>query len=82
MPVIDGLTPSQQRLYDKLSDWLPHTLGELRGCLWDELSNDAALHMLISRTRTRIRRQGLDVISIRRNGTCYYQMERLINRGE
>lgn len=34
-----GMTPTQARFFDLLSDGLPHSRQELHSCLWDEQSS-------------------------------------------
>lgn len=59
------LTPSQKILYDILKDGEPHSISELRPCLWDEMSEDIVVQVKISTLRKKIRPHGLTILSIK-----------------
>ena len=59
------LSPTEQRIYDLLSDGLSHNREELHACL-DELANSKALTVFVTHMRAKLRPKGEDII-------CEYQ---------
>ncbi len=65
-----------------LSDGNGHTLGELRECLFDDLSTDAAVEQAIIRLRAKLRPVGHDVVQVLYHRKKYYQHVLLLRREE
>ena len=67
-----GLTPTERRMYDLLSDGKPHSIKELLGCLWDELSGTGSVAVHLCRLRKKLRPKGKDVRAITQGRTYWY----------
>lgn len=70
------LTPTQKRMYDLLSDGLPHSRRELHACLWDEMSRLATIERHLSTLREKLAAVGEGVMAV--NGVGY-QLVRLLH---
>lgn len=75
---MEKLTPTQQRIYDYLSDGLPHPRKELQTCLADELSSLSALRFHLSLLRKKIAHKGEDVICEIRAYRISYRLVKLL----
>lgn len=70
--------PVERKMFDVLSDGRVHTLLELRGCLWDELSQNSAVYQHISNIRKKIAPNGLGVLQVGKNGNTAYRLVRFL----
>lgn len=61
---IDSLTPTQQRIFDLLSDGKHHTYDELAECLWDEnsLTPRETLRVHLHNLRKRLTPNGMEIV--------------------
>jgi hypothetical protein len=76
-----GLTATEQKIYDVLSDGLPHTVEELHGMLPDDLAGVSALRKHLSSIRDKIPPHLLVLTQfIKRK--MYYRLARSITSGE
>lgn len=71
---VDGLTPTERRIYAVLGDRLPHSAEELRGCLEDDLAGPTALRFHLCNLRDKLERYGQTVASIRIGDDAKYQI--------
>jgi hypothetical protein len=72
------LTPTHERILTALSDGLPHSIAELRGCLGDELALSVTLRVHLTNLRKILRPKGEDISFHRLAGVGYYQHVRLV----
>lgn len=75
MALADDFTPTQNRMFNLLSDGSIHSKEELHACLDDELSEQNMVPFHICNMRKVIRPKGLDVVSERNAG---YRLVRLL----
>jgi hypothetical protein len=73
------LTPTQQRLYDRLKDGDMHTKQELRTCLGDEMSIPNNLSVHITLLKKKIEPAGLTVVCVVHKGLNRYRLVRLLS---
>lgn len=73
----EQLTPSQQRLFDALSDGLPHTAKSLFAIL-DSQAGVENLRMMIYTLKNKIEEQGLSVICRTTGGVTQYRLVRYL----
>lgn len=73
----EGLTPTQQRLFQMLSSGKLRTTEELKTCLLNKSKNLSPLYRHICIIRSKIRPRGLDIVFVSkpRGG---YQLVRLL----
>lgn len=77
------LTPTEGRIFALLSDGLGHTFEELHACLDDELAESRdAVHNHVTAIRTKVGRQGLDVVTRGPNGHKRWRLVRYISHVE
>lgn len=72
-------TPTQQKIVDLLSDGERHAYGEVKKCLWDELSEDITIHIHVSNIRKKLIPIGENIICEHHNGTGYFRHVVLLN---
>jgi hypothetical protein len=48
-------TAQEKRILDMLADGRPHTMDELMGCLWDELTAKSSLIMAVCKIRAKLK---------------------------
>ena len=78
MSEANGFTPTHKRILALLGDGKPHTLKELHGCLWDEMSEEATVRFHLTGLRKKLRLSGEDVVCQMIEGTGYYSHVRLL----
>ena len=71
------LTPTQTRMARLLADGMPHSRGELFGCLDDDLAKLSAIQFHITRIRQALPR-GESVECVLQNGKICYRHVRLL----
>lgn len=62
--MIDTLTATERRIFEFLSDDLPHTRQELHSCLPDELSSPAAVRKHLTALRKKLEHHGYLIHSV------------------
>ena len=71
-----------QKMLAMLQDGMPHTVAELKGCMWDEEGLDESVRPRIADLRKHLRPQGYDIIHVQarvsEDGQAYYRMIRLL----
>lgn len=72
------LTPTEQRMWDKLKDGTPASKAELHTCLGDQMTPLSNIYVFIHSLRGKVEKQGLSIIN--RNGK--YRLTRMISVGE
>jgi DNA-binding SARP family transcriptional activator len=79
-----NLTVTEQKIYDVLSDWYPHSVDELTTCLWDDMNDGpgSALRFHMSNLRKKIGPLGQDVVHRGVNGKSTYRLVRHVLPGE
>ncbi len=70
----------KQKMMDLLGDGHYHTLQELKGCLWDELSDESIVAVHLQGIRRELRPAGQDIICHKVDGLFRYRWVRLIAR--
>ena len=73
------LTPTQQRLYDVLSDGKAHTFAEMFACIDDELSSRDNLHTHVTYLRRKLRTISQEIVVRELPGGPYWILTRLID---
>lgn len=79
--IVEQLTPTEQRLYDILSDGLAHPAAQLFATLGDDMTDAVTLRMHISNLRAKLQRHGRDVVA-RQNGHTSYRLVRYLTDDE
>lgn len=77
MAMTTELTPTEQRLYDILSDGLAHPSAQLHATLGDDMTDMVTLRMHISNLRRKLQHHGRD-IAARQNGHTSYRLVRYL----
>lgn len=79
-----NLTVTEQKIYDLLADWYPHSVDELVTCLWDDMNDRPAdaVRVHISNIRKKIGQSGQDVMYRGVNGKSTYRLVRCTGPGE
>ena len=67
------LTPTEQRIWDLLSDGYSHRREELIGCLYDEKNGKANLSCHITNLRGKVRPEGWDITCESRMDSTWYR---------
>jgi hypothetical protein len=67
-------TITQEKMLKILSDGLPHQDRELHTCLYDGQGEVSNIQPHLTAIRTKIRRNGFDVMCVRQNGDTWYRM--------
>ena len=70
--------PVKEKMLEMLDDGKPHSLSELRTCLWDEQSPESAVHAHLTAIRQQLRPKGHDIATIKVGGRLSYQLVRLV----
>lgn len=74
---VDGLTPTETKIFQLLSDGMFHLRDEVRSCLSDELASFNAMALHITNLRKKLP-NGYLVVCVRHRGKSGYQMVRSI----
>lgn len=72
------LTPTQQRLYDKLADGYPHEADSLLSAI-DVMADRNLLRAHIFHLKKALDLVGMTVVSDEKNGGCSYRLARYIS---
>ena len=67
------LTPTEQRIYDKMLDGKPYSKLDLHACLWDERSNVNTVRFHLSKLRQKIK-PDRDVLVEYISGRLHYRL--------
>lgn len=80
------LTPTEQRIYNLLSDGMPHTSAELCAVIDPELANGVSIQAVsghIGRMRKKLEPgRSLDITCSQRNHVFWYRLVALIVKGD
>lgn len=76
------LTPTEQRIYDLLSDGMPKPRAKVFECLDDELTAVDTLYVHVFNLRKKLRHLGRDVVSRKGHSGATYQLVQTIDRSE
>lgn len=68
----NGYTPTEAQIMQVLSDGMPHTLTELKGCL-DELSLSTTVSVHLTNLRKKLEPKGQTILCRYYNRRLYYQ---------
>lgn len=77
----EQLTPSQQRLFDALSDGLPHTSKSLFALI-DSQAGVENLRMMIYKLKNKLEERGLSVLCRTTGGVTQYRLVRYLNQDD
>jgi hypothetical protein len=72
------LTPTEQNIISALSDGNRHRIKEMMGCLQDDMAQQSALNVAVTRLRKKLRPAGQDIICEWYMGRMHYRHVRLI----
>jgi hypothetical protein len=70
----NGFTPTEARIFEILSDGLPHRREDLHKCLPDELSALSALRPHLTRMRDKLQPKGFDILCVLLHKQIHYQL--------
>lgn len=74
----NGLTSTEQRIYDMLCDGLPHSRVEIHTCLPDNLSEITAIQFHLSKIRQKLP-PGQAILIEHKSRSVHYRLVRLLN---
>lgn len=77
MTMTTDLTPTEQRIYDVLSDGLAHPSAQLFAVLGDDMTEVNTLSVHLFRMRPKLQRHGRDIVC-RKNGFTSYRLVRYL----
>ena len=81
LPIVDGIfPPTQQRMYDVLSDGFPHSVDELWECLNDELAPRKNISPHVTGLRSALRPMGYGVHCDESSRPPTYALVRFLRR--
>lgn len=74
----NGFTPTEERIFDLLSDGHPHSRDELFKCLTDDLADTSAIRPHLTRLRGKINPKGFDILYVPRHHKTFWQLVHLV----
>lgn len=79
--LVESLTPTQRKIYERLSDGLPYTPKQLHPLLWDEQSAIGTVNRHISYLRKKLAEKdpGVGILIEVIKGRIHFRMVYLIN---
>lgn len=77
----EQLSPTQQRLFDALSDGLPHTSKSLFGLI-DSQAGVESLRIMIYKLKNKLEERGLSVLCRTTGGVTQYRLVRYVDPAE